>query len=280
MKSLYAATVFICAVVRRNGVIMWEQNAEKLGVTGHRGCKTYVAENTLESFREAFRYKVDVLEFDVRLTRDKVPVIIHDEMVNRTTDGAGSVQFKTLLEVKALDAGVKFGTPGLRIPTLEETLLCIVNEAYPELHLNVEIKDQRPDCIDLTMELLRKYGLVERSVIASFDAQSLLYVQDNYPEIKTQGQYPELMTNYDPRVLDRMYGIGIPLGWRKFKEDDDAVYEAVRMANDHGIEAWGYHADNREEAERAIKFGFTNITANAPIDLIAYLDETGRRVGK
>ena len=91
---------------------------------------------------------------------------------------------------------------------------------------------------------------------------------------------PKRYQNRFPKVLDKMYGIGIPLGWRKFKEDDEAVFEAVKMANDHGIEAWGYHADNREAAERAIKFGFTNITANAPEELIAYLDEIGRRVGK
>jgi hypothetical protein len=52
------------------------------------------------------------------------------------------------------------------------------------------------------------------------------------------------------------------------------------MLNERGIEAWGYHADNRAAAERQINFGFTNITANDPHDLIAYLDEIGRRVGK
>ena len=49
------------------------------------------------------------------------------------------------------------------------------------------------------------------------------------------------------------------------------------MLDEKGIEAWGYHADNREAAERCMKFGFTNITANDPHDLIAYLDEIGRR---
>lgn len=259
---------------------MWEQNSEKLGVTGHRGCRAYVAENTLESFREAFRLKVDVLEFDIRLTKDKVPVVIHDELVNRTTDGHGAVQFKTLSEIKMLDAGIKFGSPGLRIPTLREALECIVNEASPDLLLNVEIKDQRADCIDLTLSLLKEFGVSERSVIASFDAQSLLYVQKYYPEMKTQGHYPEVMINYDPEVLNKMYGMGIPLGWKKFAEDDDAVFDAVKFANEHGIEAWGYQADDRKAAERALKFGFTNITANAPIELIALLDEKNRRIGK
>jgi hypothetical protein len=54
----------------------------------------------------------------------------------------------------------------------------------------------------------------------------------------------------------------------------------VKFANDHGIQAWGYHADNREQAINAVKFGFTNITGNDPRDLIAYLDEIDRRCGK
>lgn len=258
---------------------MWDQNTEKLGITGHRGCKAYVAENTIESFREALRLRVDVLEFDVHFTRDKHLIVMHDDLVDRTTDGTGCIHFKTLAEMKALDAGVKFGMPGLRVPTLRETLECVVEYGYPELHLNVEIKDQRPDVIDATIAMLEEFGLLERSVIASFDAQSLLYVQDNYPHVKTQGQPPILMKNYDEKVLDRMYGMGVPVGHKKMPSDEE-IFAVVKLANDHGIQAWGYHADDREAAIRAMKYGFTNITANDPHDLIAYLDEIGRRVGK
>jgi len=257
---------------------MWEQNTEKLGVTGHRGCKAYMPENTLISFSESFRLGIDVLEFDVQMTRDGVLVIMHDAMVDRTTDGTGAVAFKTLAEIKALDAGVKFGYPGVRVPTMDETLQLIVDEASPNLHLNVEIKDQTPIVVDKTMEALRRYGLVERSVIASFDAQTLLYVQDFYPEIKTQGQPPVYMTRYDERVLDRMYGMGVPVNGKLLPTDED-IFALVKFANDRGIEAWGYHADSREAAIRCMQFGFTNITANNPHDLIAYLDEIGRRVG-
>lgn len=258
---------------------MWDQNKEKLGVTGHRGCRAYMAENTLDSFREAFRLDVDVLEFDIHFTRDDRLVVMHDEMVDRTTDGHGCIHFKTLDEVKALDAGIKYGFPGLRVPTFRETLTCIAEEASPRLHLNVEIKDQRPHVIDAAIVMLREFGLLERSVIASFDAQSLLYVQDNYPQVKTQGQPPILMHNYDEKVLDRMYGMGVPMDSKKMPSDEE-IAAVVELCDKKGIEAWGYHADNRAAAERAMKFGFTNITANDPHDLIAYLDEIGRRVGK
>ena len=258
---------------------MWDQNTEKLGVTGHRGCKAYMPENTLISFSEAFKLGVDVLEFDVQITRDGVLVIMHDAMVDRTTDGTGAVAFKTLEEVKALDAGVKFGYPGTRVPTMDETLQLIVDEASPNLHLNVEIKDQTPIVVDKTIEALRRFGLIERSVIASFDAQTLLYVQDFYPDVKTQGQPPVAMTRYDERVLDRMYGMGVPVDSKRLPTDED-ILALVAMCRERGIEAWGYHADSREAAIRCMKYGFTNITANDPHDLIAYLDEIGRRVGK
>ena len=254
---------------------MWDQNTEKLGVTGHRGCKAYMPENTLISFAEAFKLDVDVLEFDVQMTRDGVLVIMHDAMVDRTTDGTGSVWFKTLEEVKALDAGVKFGFPGERVPTFEEARECIRDEAPAHMVLNVEIKEQRPHVVDVAIELLEKYGLLERSVIASFDAQTLLYVQDHYPHVKTQGQPPVKMKHYDPRVLDRMYGMGVPMSLT-----DEEIEELVKMLDEKGIEAWGYHADSREAAERCMKFGFTNITANDPHELIAYLDEIRRRIYK
>ena len=258
---------------------MWDQNTEKLGVTGHRGCRAYVAENTLESFREAFRYDVDVLEFDIHFSRDKRLVVMHDTMVDRTTDGHGDIHFKTLEEIKQLDAGVKFGTPGLRVPTFREALECISAEASERLLLNVEIKDQRPDVIDAAVAELKAFGLAERSVIASFDAQSLLYVKKYYPEMKFQGQPPQLMTNYDEAVLDGMFGMGVPVGNAKMPSDEE-IAAVVKLANDHGIQAWGYQADDRAAVERCMKFNFTNLTANAPKDLIAYLDETGRRVGK
>ncbi|MBO4940155.1 MAG: glycerophosphodiester phosphodiesterase [Clostridia bacterium] len=254
---------------------MWEQNTEKLGVTGHRGCRAYMAENTLESFEEAFRLGVDVLEFDIHLTRDDVLIVMHDDMVDRTTDGKGAVHFKTLAQIKALDAGIKFGYPGLKVPTFEETLQLIVEKAADNLHLNVEIKDQRPRVVDKAIELLKKYGLLERSVIASFDAQTLLYTQEYYPNVKTQGQPLQYMSRFDEKVLDKMYGMGVPMS---MSEAD--IIATVRFANEHGIQAWGYHADNRAESERAMKYGFTNITANDPHELIAYLDEIGRRVGK
>ena len=78
------------------------------------------------------------------------------------------------------------------------------------------------------------------------------------------------------QVSEKHSGFVINRGGASFED----IMALVKFANDRGIEAWGYHADSREAAIRCLKLGFTNITANDPHDLIAYLDEVGRRVGK
>lgn len=114
----------------------------------HRGASGLVPENTPLAFREALRLGADGLETDVHLSRDGQLVVIHDETVDRTTDGTGPVAEKTVAELKALDAGHDFARDGkypfrgqgLRIPTLEE-----VFQAFPRTRINIEIKPDRPD---------------------------------------------------------------------------------------------------------------------------------------
>ena len=229
---------------------MWTQNKEKLGVMGHRGCCGYMPENTLISFREAFRQNVDFLEFDVQMTRDGHLVVIHDDMVNRTTDGIGAVNFMTLEELKALDAGVKFGYPGQRIPTLAETLDCIVKEAPKHMYIDLEIKDQRPYVVDKTIEMLEAYGLLDKTVI----------------------QPPARMLRFEERVLENACALAVPLRF-----SDAEIEELIALAEKYGLEAWAYHTDTTEQVERAMQFPFTNLTANDPNAVIAYLDSHGRR---
>ena len=106
---------------------------KKIPITAHRGCKGYLPENTLISFKEALDLGADVLEYDVHMTLDGELVIMHDSLVERTTGEKGSIDYMTLAEVKALDAGEKLygekfkGTP---VPTLRETLELFASYDY------------------------------------------------------------------------------------------------------------------------------------------------------
>ena len=75
-------------------------------VIGHRGNRAHAPENTLESFREAVTLGVDAVEFDLRVSRDDALVVMHDQTLDRTTDGSGSVAMRTVAELRSLDAGV------------------------------------------------------------------------------------------------------------------------------------------------------------------------------
>src|SRR3954454_23608769 len=93
-------------------------------VVGHRGAAMRAPENTLASFREAARLGAGWVELDVKLTQDGVPVVIHDETLNRTTDRQGAVRSMGFAELAEADAGSWFGPAyaGERVPRLEDAL--------------------------------------------------------------------------------------------------------------------------------------------------------------
>ncbi len=142
-------------------------------VTGHRGAAGYCPENTMVSFRRAVDDGVHALEMDVRLTSDHHLVVIHDETLERTTNGIGSIHEKTLSALKALDAGYRFTEDegktfpwrdrGIEIPTLNE-----VADAFPKQRLIIEIKSNDEATAKAVARFCKERALPERFLIASF----------------------------------------------------------------------------------------------------------------
>ncbi len=136
-------------------------------IIGHRGAMGYEPENTLRSFQKALDLKVDMIEFDVHHCQTGKIVVIHDETVNRTTNGRGLVAQKTLTELKELNAG-----KGEKIPTLEEVLDLIKRK----VKVNIELKG--PNTAKATLKIIKKY-IKEKNwtyddfLISSFDSPLL-----------------------------------------------------------------------------------------------------------
>ena len=123
-------------------------------VIAHRGASSYAPENTLAAFDLAIQMGVGHLELDVHAARDGHVVVIHDETVDRTTNGSGPVTSHALAALKRLDAGSWFGGTfaGQRIPTFEEVL-----ERYQgRAHLHTEIKGHSADLSERTVDLVRR----------------------------------------------------------------------------------------------------------------------------
>ncbi len=138
----------------------------------HRGASAYAPENTLEAYREALELGAGGLELDVHLTRDGRLVVIHDDTVDRTTDGSGPVRDKTLAELQALDAGYDFTTDGgqtyrfrgtgVRVPTLDE-----VYKEFPSATLNIEIKESQTGIEKALLGVIDRAGAADRTIVVS-----------------------------------------------------------------------------------------------------------------
>jgi len=147
-------------------------------VIGHRGAAGEQPENTLASFARAAADGAVILESDVHSTRDGALVLIHDDELERTTDGAGRVADHTLAELQQLDAGYHFcpaGHPGYpergrghRIPLLEEAL-----RAFPALRFNLEIKERIPALIEGTVALVRRLGREDSVLLAAAEDDTM-----------------------------------------------------------------------------------------------------------
>ncbi|MFD2171513.1 glycerophosphodiester phosphodiesterase [Tumebacillus lipolyticus] len=151
----------------------------------HRGASGYAPENTMAAFRLAKELQADGLELDVQITKDGVPVVIHDETLVRTTGAQGYVFQHTYEEICRLDAGGWFDAKfqGEKIPRLEDVL-----RTHGDLLLNLELKNsyfRMPGLEEKTIELIRAYGLEQRVIVSSFHHGSMKAVHRLAKEIRT-----------------------------------------------------------------------------------------------
>jgi glycerophosphoryl diester phosphodiesterase len=141
---------------------------------GHRGARALEPENTLRSFRKAVELGVDAVEFDVRETKDGEIVVIHDDKVDRVTDGSGLVKDLTLEEIKGFNAG-----KGERIPTLGEAL----DFLRGKVKVLIELKEVGIE--EKVLESVRERGMVDDVIIISFHEEALKKVRELEEKVAT-----------------------------------------------------------------------------------------------
>lgn len=133
----------------------------------HRGGIAYAPENTLAAFQNAINQGVDWLEFDVQMTKDGALVVIHDETVDRTTNGTGAVRDMTLEQIRSLDAG-----QGQKVPTFEEVMELAKTNG---VRILPETKSAHlyPGVEEKLLQALEQANYLDQTVIQSFEADSL-----------------------------------------------------------------------------------------------------------
>ncbi len=145
-------------------------------IIGHRGCAGYAPENTIEAIHTAADLGIGWVELDVKLTKDQVPIIFHDDTLERTTNISGNVADKTIHEIKELDAGSWYGETfiGAKIPTLEDAVEALIERG---LGLNLEIKPcpgREKETAEAALDVLSTmWDDHDRLLISSFQHVSL-----------------------------------------------------------------------------------------------------------
>lgn len=234
---------------------------------GHRGYCAKYPENTMISYEAAMDLPLNAIEFDVWLTSDKVPVLIHDGNCLRTCGVDVHVRDLTLAQVKELEAAYeqKFGDTykgqGVTIPTLEE-LLIKREEKRPDLMLGVEIKEYTEETCDITVAMLKKYGVFDKCFFYAFDAAIIKYLRTKY-QARTMG-YPDFqMRNYEADSYSYYAELGLNI---KFVRSEILpIYQAKNLPMHM------YCADTEEDVRMCIDKGADLITANDPIPLLKVL---------
>ncbi len=241
---------------------------KKVLVEGHRGYAAQYPENTIISFEAAMELGVDAVEFDVWLTSDKVPVLVHDGNLKRTCGVDVHVNDLTLEELKKIPAcfedkfGDKFKGQDITVATLEE-LLELHAKKRPDLLLGVEIKEYTEETVDITVELLNKYGVFDQCIFYAFDGHIIKYLRTKYNAC-TMG-YPDTLMkfNFDKDTYSYYCKLGLPLKY--VRSEVFPIYEAKKLPMHM------YCADTEEDAKMCIEKGADLITANDPVPLMKLL---------
>ena len=221
----------------------------------HRGFSALYPENTMLAFKKAKEEGFcDGIELDVQLTKDNIPVIIHDEKLERTTGASGLVSELTYNEIRKLNAGLNE-----KIPSLEEYLeFAKENKIYTNLELKNSILDY-DGLENISLELIYKLGLEKDVIISSFNHESMIKVKEIDKNIKTGLLYDCLLFNPQKYCktcnADAMHPDFHSLLLSK---------KSLRNMLENGIEVNSYTINKEKHMIKFINEGITSIITNHP----------------
>lgn len=239
-------------------------------VMGHRGAAGHAPENTLAAFERGLSLGADVLECDVHLTRDGRLAVIHDDTVDRTTNGHGPVASHSLAELQSLDAGAWRGPEftGQRVPALEEVL----DLARGRGRVAVEIKrgqNSRPGIEDAVVRTVERSGMVEDVLVISFDHPAVSRVRQLCPRVAGGILYSTRPA--DPIAVARAFDAQVLLPrWTLVSPED--VEEAHRA----GLLVLPWTVNEPEQMAQLLALGVDGLGTDYPDRLRAVVDRLTR----
>ena len=219
----------------------------KMQIIAHRGASFFEPENTLKAIKRAIEMNADYVEVDVRRSKDKELVIMHDADIGRTTNGNGLIKDKKLLELKKLDAG-----HGEEIPTLEEVIRLVKNK----VGLVIEIKE--PGTEEKIAEKIEEYK-IKNVILTSFYHKSIKNINKLNYDLNTGIIFVGQPVNVHKLAFDANTNIIFP-SYRYMDE------EMVKQAKEHGITVYPWAIDDFSIFEKFVRMNVDGIVTNKLID--------------
>lgn len=279
--------IFLWPVEKRPARSFYQADDPEVLNIAHRGGRGLAPEGTLAAFATSAQLAVDMFEYDIHLTKDGHLVVIHDDTVDRTTDGTGKVNEMTLAEVQALDAGYQFVDEngehtyrgqGVYIPTVAE-----VFEEYPHQRHLIEMKDTNApelyeEVIQELWRLIQEYQMEEQVMVGSFDQEII----ERFEEV-TQGQIPigageqevrEFVTKHVPYLnglaKTNVDSLQLPTEAEGYNLTTNNI---IQSANDRNMSVYYWTINEEDTMRELIEKGVDGIMTDYPDRLRRVLTE-------
>ncbi len=248
-----------------------EGNAREFVVIAHRGASNIAPEHTIASYKKAVELGTDYIEIDLRMTKDHQLVALHDETIDRTTNGKGVVSEYTLEELKQFDAGSWFGENfrGEKIPSLEEIVdyFGTTTNYYIETRLiNGELRME-----EKLLALLSEKNLLDRVIIQSFSRESLKKIHRMNKQIPLVQLVKEANYTRIEREAIKEYAVGIgPYGPHL-----DQNYVTYIQSVGLDVHPWFSHSNEQKFREKVLLFGVNGVFTDYIEDRLKIVEMKG-----
>lgn len=234
-------------------------------VIGHACAAGEAPANTLAGVRQCLDAGAEAMEIDVQLCADGVPVLMHDDTVDRTTNLTGPVKEKTLAELQAADAG-----NGEPVPTLDQVLALAAGKLTVMCELKATPGDPAQDqaCVDAVVEVIKRHAAESWTAIHSFNPEMVERARNTESRVSAAIITPPV----EGEALDRLLGGLMKRNGQAISVEHRAVTrELMEKAHRRQVTVWCWTADRPEDWERVVEAGVDGIITNVPHRLRAWL---------
>jgi glycerophosphoryl diester phosphodiesterase len=247
-----------------------EKKQDDILNVAHRGASGYAPEHTITSYKMGEQMHGDYIEIDLQMTKDGKLIVMHDETLDRTTNGTGQVKDHTLAEIKKLDAGSWFNEAypqkakpeyeGLQVPTLEEVFQTFGKNA--NYYIETKSPEVYPGMEQKLEDMVNQYHInKDKLLVQSFSSASLIKMHEIDPSLKLV----QLMEYTSPATLSDAEVQGIKKYAMGIGPNSDMIDKAyVQKAVQNGLQIHPYTVNEKEEMQKLIDWGVTGMFTNYP----------------